>query len=61
MWVAGLVPNKMGGFERMCAEFARQGEERNVDVQAYLRAWLARAKVSNRVRLTVDVDPMSFF
>jgi glycosyltransferase involved in cell wall biosynthesis len=33
MWVAGLVPNKMGGFERMCAEVARQGEERNVDVQ----------------------------
>jgi primosomal protein N' (replication factor Y) len=35
--------------------------ERNVDVQAYLRAWLASVKVSNRVRVTVDVDPVSFF
>lgn len=34
--------------------------ERNVDVQAYLRAWLARVKVPNAVRLTVDVDPVSF-
>jgi glycosyltransferase involved in cell wall biosynthesis len=33
MWVAGLVPNKMGGFERMCAEFAHQGRARKVDVQ----------------------------
>jgi glycosyltransferase involved in cell wall biosynthesis len=32
MWVAGLVPNKMGGFERTCAAFARQGEARNVAV-----------------------------
>src|SRR5262249_45825796 len=29
--------------------------ERNVDVQAYLRAWKAVAKVRNGVRLTVDV------
>lgn len=33
MWVAGLVPNKMGGFEHMCAEIARQCRARNVDVQ----------------------------
>ena len=35
--------------------------ERNVDIQSYLRAWLARLKLPNSVRLTVDVDPVSFF
>jgi primosomal protein N' (replication factor Y) len=35
--------------------------EKSVDVQAYLRAWLARVKLPNAVRLTVDVDPVSFF
>ena len=35
--------------------------ERNVDIQAYLRAWLALVKVPNAVRLSVDIDPMSFF
>jgi primosomal protein N' (replication factor Y) len=34
---------------------------RHVDVQAYLRTWLARVKWPNAVRLTVDVDPVSFF
>lgn len=27
-WVVGLIPNKMGGFERTCAEFARQAQAR---------------------------------
>ena len=35
--------------------------ERSVDVQAYLRAWLAAVKLPNAVRLTVDIDPVSFF
>jgi primosomal protein N' (replication factor Y) len=35
--------------------------ERNVDVQAYLRAWLPRVKLPHAVRLAVDVDPVSFF
>ena len=35
--------------------------ERHVDVQAYLRSWLARVQCPNAVRLTVDVDPVSFF
>jgi primosomal protein N' (replication factor Y) len=35
--------------------------ERSVDVQAYLRAWLDRVKLPGGVRMTVDVDPMSFF
>lgn len=35
--------------------------ERHVDVQAYLRAWLSRAELPRSVRLTVDVDPLSFF
>ena len=35
--------------------------EKAVDVQAYLRAWLGAAKLAKSVRLTVDVDPMSFF
>jgi primosomal protein N' (replication factor Y) len=35
--------------------------ERSVDVQAFLRSWLAGAKIPGAVRLTVDVDPVSFF
>ncbi|HTW33917.1 MAG TPA: primosomal protein N' [Rhizomicrobium sp.] len=35
--------------------------DRAVDMQAYLRTWLERVKLPNSVRLTVDVDPMSFF
>jgi primosomal protein N' (replication factor Y) (superfamily II helicase) len=35
--------------------------EKTIDVQAYLRAWLARVKTPAAVRLTVDVDPVSFF
>lgn len=35
--------------------------EKTVDVQAYLRAWLAAVKIPASVRLTVDVDPVSFF
>jgi primosomal protein N' (replication factor Y) len=35
--------------------------EKSVDVQAYLHAWLVAAKPSNKVRVTVDVDPVSFF
>jgi primosomal protein N' (replication factor Y) len=35
--------------------------EKSVDVQAYLRAWLARVKVPGAVRLTIDIDPVSFF
>jgi primosomal protein N' (replication factor Y) len=34
---------------------------KGVDVQAYLRAWLARVKIPTAVRATVDVDPISFF
>ena len=35
--------------------------EKSVDMQAYLRTWLARVKLPNAVRLTVDIDPVSFF
>ncbi|MDE2183576.1 MAG: primosomal protein N' [Alphaproteobacteria bacterium] len=35
--------------------------ERMVDVQAYLRTWLAGVTIARSVRLTVDVDPVSFF
>jgi primosomal protein N' (replication factor Y) len=35
--------------------------ERNVDVQAYMRAWLARVKLPHSVRAAVDIDPVSFF
>ena len=34
---------------------------RGVDVQAYLKAWLALVKAPASVRVTVDVDPVSFF
>lgn len=32
-----------------------------VDMQAYLKAWLAGVKIPGAVRVTVDVDPVSFF
>ncbi|HEY5339340.1 MAG TPA: primosomal protein N' [Rhizomicrobium sp.] len=35
--------------------------EKSVDVQAYMRAWLAAVKIPNAVRVTVDIDPVSFF
>ena len=35
--------------------------EKSIDIQAYLRAWLAAVKVPAGVRVTVDVDPVSFF
>ena len=35
--------------------------ERSVDIQSYLRAWLRLVKIPNAVRLSVDIDPMSFF
>jgi primosomal protein N' (replication factor Y) len=35
--------------------------ERGVDVQAFLRTWLRAVKLPNSVRLSVDVDPVSFF
>ena len=35
--------------------------EKTIDIQAYLRAWLAAVKIPGGVRVTVDVDPVSFF
>jgi primosomal protein N' (replication factor Y) len=35
--------------------------DRGVDIQAYLRTWLSAVKLPNAVRLSVDVDPVSFF
>jgi primosomal protein N' (replication factor Y) len=35
--------------------------EKAIDVQSYLRAWLAEVKIPSTVRLTVDIDPISFF
>ena len=35
--------------------------EKNVDVQAYVRTWLSAVKVPASVRLTIDIDPISFF
>jgi primosomal protein N' (replication factor Y) len=34
--------------------------DRDVNLQSFLRAWLARVKIPASVRLTVDVDPYSF-
>ena len=34
---------------------------RAIDVQAYLRAWLSAVKISAKVRVAVDIDPVSFF
>jgi primosomal protein N' (replication factor Y) (superfamily II helicase) len=35
--------------------------EKNVDVQSYVRTWLAGVKIPSPVRLTIDIDPISFF
>ena len=35
--------------------------EKSIDIQAYLRTWLRSATLPKSVRVTVDVDPMSFF
>ncbi|HEY1632391.1 MAG TPA: primosomal protein N' [Rhizomicrobium sp.] len=35
--------------------------DRHVDMQAYLRNWLPRAGIAKNVRVSVDVDPVSFF
>ena len=35
--------------------------ERNIDIQFYLREWLASVKIPSGLRLTIDVDPLSFF
>lgn len=42
--------------ERLLVQTAR-----SVDVQAYLKAWLGGIKIPAAVRVTVDVDPVSFF
>ena len=34
--------------------------DRGVDLQGFLAAWRARAKVPGSVRVTIDVDPYSF-
>jgi primosomal protein N' (replication factor Y) len=35
--------------------------EKNVDIQGYVRAWLPAVKIPSAVRLTIDIDPISFF
>ena len=42
--------------ERLLVQAAK-----GVDVQAYLKAWLALVKAPAAVRVTVDIDPISFF
>jgi primosomal protein N' (replication factor Y) len=42
--------------ERLLVQTAR-----GVDVQAYLKAWLSLVKAPASIRVTVDVDPVSFF
>jgi len=34
--------------------------EKGIDIQGYLRTWLAAVKIPASVRLTIDVDPISF-
>jgi primosomal protein N' (replication factor Y) len=35
--------------------------EKTIDVQGYLKEWLGRVKIPSGIRLTIDIDPMSFF
>jgi primosomal protein N' (replication factor Y) (superfamily II helicase) len=34
--------------------------DRNVDLQAFLTTWRARARAPGSIRVTIDVDPYSF-
>ncbi len=34
---------------------------RNIDVQGYLREWLKAVEIPRAVRLTIDIDPISFY
>ena len=34
--------------------------DRTVDLQGFMSAWRARAKVPNSVRVVIDIDPYSF-
>ncbi len=34
--------------------------DRNVDLSAYIAAWVSRVKLPNSVRVQIDVDPYSF-
>jgi primosomal protein N' (replication factor Y) len=34
--------------------------DRNVDLQAFMAAWRARARIPSSVRVTIDIDPYSF-
>jgi len=34
--------------------------DRNVDLQGFMAAWKARAKIPGSVRVTIDIDPYSF-
>jgi primosomal protein N' (replication factor Y) len=34
---------------------------RNIKVQNYLRAWMEEVEIPRAVRLTIDVDPLSFY
>ena len=42
--------------ERLLVQAAK-----GVDMQAYMRAWLAAVKIPAAIRVAVDVDPVSFF
>ena len=33
---------------------------RNVNIQAYMQAWLGEMKVPAAIRVSVDIDPYSF-
>ncbi|HXJ01951.1 MAG TPA: primosomal protein N' [Micropepsaceae bacterium] len=35
--------------------------EKTIDIQGYIRAWLAEVKIPSSVHLTIDIDPISFF
>ncbi len=34
---------------------------RNIDIQSYVRSWLADVKIPSSVHLAIDIDPVSFF
>jgi primosomal protein N' (replication factor Y) len=34
--------------------------DRNVDLSAYMSAWIERVKLASNVKIQIDVDPYSF-
>lgn len=54
LWVVGVVPDKMGGFERTCVEFAKQASQRGVRASFVFEGEPCRALAQSLAELSAD-------